>query len=56
MLVVSRAGSVGYPSTPGPKGSNTKSGKSVSIRERQAGGEGAGDREASTSSQGEEGS
>lgn len=55
MLAISRARSFGYLSTPGPKGSNTKSGKSMSIRERQAEGEGVGDREARTCSQGEEG-
>lgn len=54
MLAISRARSFGCLSTPGPKGSNTKSGKSMSIRERQAEGEGVGDREASTCSQGEE--
>lgn len=43
--------SVGYLGTPVPKGTSTKSGKSMSIRERQAEGEGVGGREASASSQ-----
>lgn len=48
---VSKIKSVGYLSTLVPKGTKTKSGKSMSIRERQTEGEGAGGREANAFSQ-----